>query len=219
MNFIFGVAGSAREVDWLLHDINAQGISRLITTHFVAEDGNSFVGSELNGCPVIADSHFFAEYSDKEVNCFVAIGSPAIRRKIAERLKANTRACFPSIVHPSVICDRRHDSVRIMDGAIIFPGSVITTDVEIGSFVFINTACTVGHDSRIGAFTTISPGVHISGNVTLDENVFIGTGAVILEKISVCARAVIGGGAVVVRSIDQPGTYVGTPAKLLVRKS
>jgi serine acetyltransferase len=43
--------------------------------------------------------------------------------------------------------------------------------------------------------------------------VYIGTNASIKEKISIHSLSTIGLNAGVVKHIEQPGTYVGTPAK------
>jgi acetyltransferase-like isoleucine patch superfamily enzyme len=43
--------------------------------------------------------------------------------------------------------------------------------------------------------------------------VTIGTGATILPGVKIPANTFIGAGSVVFRSIKQPGTYVGNPAK------
>jgi len=217
MNCIFGTAGFAREVDYLIHNLSRAGSSLYDTTHFVAEDGNPLVGTHLKACPVISESEFFSRYANSNANCFIAVGSPAIKRKIVSRLKQHARARFPSLVDPSAHYDRRPGAVRFGEGAIICAMNVLTTDIDVGAFAHLNLDCTVGHDARIGDYSTVSPGVHISGNVTLASDVFVGTGAVLLERLDVCSGVVIGGGAVVRASISQPGTYVGVPAKPLLR--
>ena len=56
-------------------------------------------------------------------------------------------------------------------------------------------------------------GATLAGTVTVGQAVWIGAGAVVSNNVSVCAGCMIGAGAVVVRSIEDPGTYVGVPAR------
>lgn len=207
MNFIIGAAGFAKEVDWLLNDIDSQ----YNIDHFVAKEN---IGNIINGSTIITDEEFEnLSLKNDSSNVFISMGSPAVKYAVYKRLPQQAKLLFPTIIHPSVICDKRKGKITIGDGTIICAGNILTTDITIGDFVHLNLDCTVGHDSIIGDFSTISPGVHISGNVAIGKRVFIGTGAVLLEKISICDDAIIGAGAVVTRPVTEAGTYAGIPAK------
>jgi serine acetyltransferase len=47
----------------------------------------------------------------------------------------------------------------------------------------------------------------------------VGTGARILQQLHLCSQSVIGAGAVVTRSIEEPGTYIGVPARKMEKHS
>lgn len=217
MNFIFGTAGFAKEVDWLTEDIYAKGGLDYRADFFVAEDDNTLVGELINSREVISESEFFKISSkEKIVNCFVAVGKPEIKEKIVTKIKSRCMVCnFPNLIHPDVSFDARLNKVKLGAGNLIFPKSVLTTDILVMDFVLIYLGCTVGHESALGNFTTLSPGVHVSGNVQIGDKVFLGTGAVVLEKISICPNVIIGAGAVVTKDIVLSGTYVGVPVKKL----
>ena len=51
-------------------------------------------------------------------------------------------------------------------------------------------------------------------STTIGHHVSIGSNATILP-VDICAHVVIGAGAVVTKSITEPGTYVGNPARKL----
>lgn len=207
MNFIIGAAGFAKEVDWLLHDIDGQ----YRVDHFVAKEN---IGNMINGSTIISDEEFANLcLKNDSSNVFISMGSPAVKFAVYQRLQQQAKLLFPTIIHPSVLFDKRNGKVAIGEGTILCAGNILTTGITIGSFVHLNLDCTVGHDSSIGDFSTISPGVHISGNVTIGKRVFIGTGAVVLEKISICDDAIIGAGAVVTKPVTEAGTYTGIPAK------
>ncbi len=214
MNFIFGAAGFAKEVDWLIEDLFSVQSIDYRTNKFVAEDGNKLIGTTINSAKVIAESDFLNKYASTENNCFIAVGNPILKEKIVQKIKSvHSKSRFPNLIHPTVSFDRRSSKLILGEGNIICSQSVLTTDIKLFNFVHVNLDCTVGHDSIIGDYTTISPGVHISGNVKISEKVFFGTGAVVLEHVKICAGAKIGAGATVINDINESGTYVGTPAR------
>lgn len=214
MNFIFGTAGFAKEVDWLAEDIYNFGGTDYRPHFFVVEDDNELIGKSINSKPIISESDFALKYGDDINNCFIAVGNPQIKEKIYSNIKSVApKSRFPSLVHPDVSFDKRDNKVIIGEGSIICSRCVLTTDVVVGKFIHLNLGCTVGHDSSIGDFSTISPGVHISGNVNISEKVFIGTGSVIIERLDICSDIVIGASSTVSKNLELPGTYVGLPAR------
>ncbi len=214
MSVIFGSAGFAKEVDWVLHEIFLlNGNSEILNSCFVGKDHN---GEQINNVPVLSEDEYLKSLSGPdEIKAYIAVGSPNIRRKIVENLNGYKQFTFPKLIYPNTQFDKREGKVIIGAGTIICGGVIITTDIVIGSHVHVNINTTIGHDTTIGDFCTLSPGVHISGNVKLGNEVFVGTGAVILERLSISDNVVIGAGSVVTKSITEPGVYVGVPAQKL----
>lgn len=137
-----------------------------------------------------------------------AVGAPAIRREMVEKWSGTT---YASIVSEHSLVDK---TTKVGEGCIIAPGAVLTTNIEVGNHVVINTNVTIGHDSKVGDYATISPGANIAGHVTIEDGVFIGIGAVVSNDISIAKGSVIGAGAVVIDNItDENAVYVGVPAK------
>lgn len=206
MNFIFGAGGFAKEVAWLLSE---PGSGYVLDFYVDLERAGSIHGTE-----VISELDFSEKMQlEQQCNVFICTGDPLLKDKIHQKISLIPGLAFPVIKHASLIYDSRKDCIKIGDGTIICGGNRFTTDIVIGKFVHINPGCTIGHDSIIGDFTTLTPGVHISGNVTVGKKVFIGAGAVILQELTICDNVIIGAGAVVTRSISEPGTYAGVPAK------
>jgi UDP-3-O-[3-hydroxymyristoyl] glucosamine N-acyltransferase len=98
-------------------------------------------------------------------------------------------------------------------GNFICAGTIITSNVTIGSHVHLNLHTTVGHDAIIGDFVTTAPNVNISGNVTIKDGVYLGTASCVREKLTICENVILGMNASVVKDITESGTYVGIPAK------
>jgi len=144
---------------------------------------------------------------------FVAFGDNGLRRRVSEEVRA-AGGRLMTFIHPSAIID---DDVTIGEGVAIIAGAVVNKGAVIGDGVILNTLSSVDHDSVVGAYSHIAVGAHIAGEVKIGESVFIGAGVNIIEDIKVATGSTIGAGAVVVRTITEAGTYVGVPAKKLVR--
>ncbi len=122
---------------------------------------------------------------------------------------------FPIIISNEAIVD---ESVKIDEGTIIMPGSIINIDSSIGKNCIINTGSIIEHNCKIGNHCHIAPGVNISGTVNIGELSFIGTGATIIQKIKIGKNVTIGAGSVVIKDIPDNVIAVGNPAKIIKSK-
>lgn len=145
--------------------------------------------------------------SELEGDVFVAVGNAETRKKLMER-DANRN--FPVLIHPSAVIA---EDVKIRDGSVVMAGAVINPGARIGKGCIINTSSSVDHDCMVGDYVHVSVGAHLSGTVAIGTRTWIGAGAIVSNNVDICADCVIGAGAVVIKDIDEPGTYVGVPAK------
>ena len=150
--------------------------------------------------------------------CVIGIGSPVIRRRIAERFSASVR--FINLVHPSASFGHgQRARVEQSCGVIICSGVRMTRDVKIGCHTIFNLNVTISHDSSVGDFSTLSPQACVLGNVIIGEGVWVGASATVnqgspADPRHIGANVVIGSGAVVVANCDAGKVYVGVPAGL-----
>ena len=214
---IVGTGGFAREILWLLQEINqaqSQG-GRIDPPYrilgFISEESDQQWGTDHGGLPIMGDDAWAFENLERNV-CFIpGVGTPIMRRKIAEKyLEAGFRSL--TLVHPSV---HMADDVTLGQGSILCAGAVLTTNIKMGAFSIVNLNATVGHDCSIGDYSTIHPGVNVSGQVTLGKEVELGTGSALIQGVTVGDGAVIGAGAVVTKDLEGAKTYVGVPARVL----
>lgn len=203
--YIFGTRGFAKEVELILH----HNLGNNAEVFFVAENNSEDLNSTINNRQVISEEQFFA--INEKVECFIAVGSPAIKKKIHLKLKDKTNISFPNLIHKSAVLDERFVEMGI--GNIICSNVSITTNIKIGNFVHINLNCTVGHDSVIDDYVTCSPACNISGNVIINDLTYLGTNCIIIEKKKIVSNVIIGAGSVVIRDLLEAGTYVGAPTK------
>ncbi|MGL5613393.1 acetyltransferase [Cetobacterium sp.] len=203
--YIVGSGGFAREVAWLIEDINEKNPTWVIMG-FIDENEDN-IGKELNGYKVLGN----LEYLNKQERAYVtiAIGTGEIRESISNKIENHE---FSILVHPSVIMSK---FVAIGEGTIICAGNIITTNIEMGNHVIINLDCTIGHDVILKNYATILPSANISGNVVIGEKTTIGTGSAIIQGISIGNQCMIGAGSVVNKAIMDYATAVGIPARVI----
>jgi sugar O-acyltransferase (sialic acid O-acetyltransferase NeuD family) len=194
---IIGSGGFGREVYWSLSLKD-----RADAVFFV--DDKYYDGTNNMIMPL-------SKFNTKEYAVVVAVGNPKDRFDIIQRLPKDTK--YFTHVHTSAqILD---PNVEIGEGSIVCAGTIITTNVKIGKHAHLNLQTMIGHDCEIGDYFTTAPGAKISGNCKIYDCVYIGTNASVKEKITIHSLATIGLNAGVVKNIDQSGTYIGVPAKLL----
>ncbi|MGI6264927.1 MAG: acetyltransferase [Acutalibacteraceae bacterium] len=158
------------------------------------------------GYPVVGA---VADAGRLEGDLFVAIGNGEIRRRIQESLPKERLA---TLIHPRATVAR---DAKIGAGSVVMAGAVVNPGASIGDGVIVNTASSVDHDCAVGDFAHIAVGAHLCGTVEIGADTMIGAGAVVTNNRRVCAGCLIGAGAAVVKDLDQPGTYVGVPARRL----
>jgi sugar O-acyltransferase (sialic acid O-acetyltransferase NeuD family) len=194
---IIGAGGFGREVYWSLSLIER------VNTKFFVDDVYWDDTDDL----ILPLSKF----DPNEFKVVIAVGDPKHRFDISQKLPKQTK--YFTHIHPNV--QILGDNVEIGEGSIICAGTIITTNVKIGKHAHLNLQTTVGHDCEIGDYFTTAPGAKISGNCKIHDMVYVGTNASIKEKLTIHSLTTIGSNAAVVKSIEESGTYIGVPAKLL----
>lgn len=131
------------------------------------------------------------------------------REKLYSEL-SQLHAELPIITSPLAYVSRH---AKIKEGSIIMHGAIINAGATIGSNCIINTDALIEHDAIIGNHCHISTGATINGEAQVCDGCFIGSNATVCETRKICGHTVIGAGATIIRNIDEPGTYIGNPAK------
>lgn len=203
--YIIGAGGFGREVAWLVERINE--VNPTWNLKGFIDDNESLWGSVEGEYRVLGGCEYLKTLG--EVYAVCAIGFAKIRKAVVEKLDGS-RVKFATVIDPSVLMSKR---VKVGEGTIICAGTIITVDIKIGNHVIINLDCTIGHDVDVEDFVSVYPSVNVSGNVLVGQCTELGTGAQIIQGKAIAANSIVGAGAVVVKNIEEPGTYVGSPAK------
>ena len=144
---------------------------------------------------------------------FPAIGNNLIRRKVFSSMK-NQGFEFINAIHPKANLSL---NIQIGNGTLICQGVNINPLAAIGQGVIVNTGAVIEHECCLNNFVHIAPGAVLAGNVSVGENSFIGANAVIKQGVKIGKNVVVGAGAVVLYDLKDDQTYVGNPAKILLK--
>ncbi|MHA3787224.1 PglD-related sugar-binding protein [Flavobacterium hauense] len=171
---IIGAGGVGREILAVLKKYPLQDYALI---GFV-DDGVE-PGTIINGLKVLGGLSWIKENST-DLGAVIAIGNPSVRKKITEAL-SDVSLSFPQVIHPNVSI---HDeqTVKIGKGSYIADGCILTTDIHIANFCFLNTACSLQHDTVIGDYSVLMPGVRITGGASIGSGVYITANCAITTK-------------------------------------
>ncbi|ANU22482.1 acetyltransferase [Planococcus donghaensis] len=172
---------------------------------FLDDDESLKVSLGLDVVGTLKDMHTCIDDWDM----FVAIGKNSLRETIQLKLEAQA-ATIPVLIHPQAIIGK---DVEISKGTVIMAGSVINSSTVIGKGSIINTGSTVDHDNLIENFVHISPGVHIAGTVKIGHGSWLGIGSIVSNNVKIIKNTILGAGSVVIKDINEPGVYIGIPAR------
>lgn len=208
---IFGASGFGREVMPLARMQWRDSGSKY---EIVYVDDHPIFDS-LNGHRVLNYLSWLREPADsRHIN--IAIANSEVRKKLAERCIADGVNFFDVRASNVILLD----DVKVGEGAILCPFSMLTSNIKIGKHFHANIYSYVAHDCVIGDYVTFAPGVMCNGNVVIEDHVYVGTGAVIKqgspsEPLVIGYGAVVGMGAVVTKSVPPNTVVVGNPARLM----
>jgi len=193
---IIGAGGHARSVIALLEQTNFN-IAGIYDESFEKSNTEKISGHSLLG-----------KVPGKEKKIILAIGDNITRKKFFYEFAENI--FVEKIFHPTAIVEMRTSFGK---ANLVFAGSIINTEAKVGDNNIINTRSLIEHEATIGNHNHISVGAIICGRVRIGSCCFIGAGTVVIDKITICDNVTIGANAVVVKNINEPGIYVGNPAR------
>jgi hypothetical protein len=148
--FVLGTGGQARDVAEIA---SASGFRPV----FVTRDPRVIAGWSQDE-EVILESEALQQTGEAFA---VGVGDNRLRAKLAEHLRGGLR--FPSLIHPDTSFGRgQRERVHEREGAVVFPGVRVTTNVSIGDFCSVNVNATLSHDVELGDFASVSPGANIA---------------------------------------------------------
>ena len=204
---IVGAGGLGRETAEAVRAIN----ERSPTWDLVGflDDG---VPSEtvFAGVPVLGPIDLVREMPDAAVVlCTVRSDLYWSRKEIALRLDL-PRDRYATVVHPSAVLP---NGSALGPGSVVLAGVVSTVPTDVGDHVVIMPGTILTHDDRIASFVTFAAAVRLAGGVVVGEGAYLGVGALVREQLNVGRWSLVGMGSVVTRDIPAAEVWVGSPAR------
>ncbi len=204
---LIGAGGCMRELAWQIQTQETDEEWNVVGYVDKEESYEIVVGEQY--IPYLGSDEYLLS-SKEPVNVAICIGDPALREKIARKLKRNPYINFPNILLSGIsMCS----DLKLGEGCIISRGCSVSTNVTLGDFVFLNMEAMVCHDGRIGSFTTLSPRATMAGNVSVGESCYLGMGCTIRQGTQIGKNVMVGMGSVVINNVEENETIVGVPAR------
>lgn len=209
--YIFGTGGFAKEVYFLIQEINHVNYSYEVAGFIDIAPTNTSIAIGSKKYEVQDEKQFFSTTHSNDTVFAIGIGNPKIVQSLLQNY--GHKYNFPNLIHPSAI--GMFETIKLGSGNIITAGCIFTVDINIGSFNIFNLNSTIGHDTTIGNCNVINPGTNISGGVTIGNSNLLGTNSTVLQYVEIGNNNAIGAGAVVNKAIENNKVAVGVPAKII----
>ncbi len=173
---IIGAGGFAREVAWLIENINkSKGQWNLLG--FIDDDENLH-GEKLNGYDILGDIDYLNKLKN-EVYCVIAIGDGKTRKQIVDRINKNRK--FATLIHPDVDLSSTN---LIGEGCIICCGTILTVNKTRKQIVD-----RINKNRKFA--TLIHPDVDLSSTNLIGEGCIICCGTILTVNVALKNHIII----------------------------
>lgn len=207
---LIGSGGCMRELAWqIIEDNKINKKWKIIGYVDEAVPQNDFISIGDYKIPYLGNDEYLINLK-KEANLILSVGNSKLRKKLVEKYSINPHLKYPNLILSNTnVCE----DLVLGKGCIIAMGSIISTNVKIGDFAFINTESLVCHDCNLGSFITLSPRCQLAGAVLIGDNSEVGMNATIIQCINLGNNVIVGAGAIVIKNFESNCTVVGVPAR------
>lgn len=209
---IYGAGGFGKEVACLINLINQKEKLWDIVGYF--DDDIEKRNTIFNGYKVLGGIDDLNKISES-ISIVFSIGSPPIIKNIINKLH-NSYIAFPNIISTDCIF-LESKSIKLGQGNLIMPQSLISCNVIIGDFNLMNCGVSIGHDSTIGSFNSFMSYSKISGEVNIIDSNYFGACSLVLQQKKIGSNTVIGASSVIMRNTEDDNTYLGNPAVKILK--
>lgn len=207
---VYGAGGFGREIACLINRINA--IKPEWNFLGFIDDGMP-IGTRNEYGEVLGGFEYINQYS-KSISVALAIGTPRILQKLAERI-TNPHVSFPDLIDPDVFFLDK-ESVRFGKGNVICAKCVVSCNVTFGDFNIVNIGAGIGHDAVLGSYNVVMPNVNISGGVKIGHSNMFGVKSTVTQYLTVGNGVTVGANSLLIKSAKDSALYMGIPAKKIL---
>lgn len=173
------------------------------------DDDKAKHGNDFCGFPVLGAVDWLLDKADLAV--VIGIAFPRIKALIVNKLAANTKLDFPTLVAKNAWIS---NGTTLGKGVVIYPGTCINYGSVIEDFVVMNMNCSVGHHCTIGKYSSLAPNVSLGGHTTTGFSVELGIGSSSLQGVNIGSQSIVGAQCLVHQNIPENVVAVGVPAAI-----
>ena len=145
---------------------------------------------------------------------FCGIGNVHDKKKTVNIIK-NKGGKFINLIHPQAIIS---PTAKLGIGIAIKAFCVISSDVIIEDFTYLQSSVILGHDVHIGKYCQINSFSFMAGYTRIHDKVTVNAGSRFVQNTTVEENSVVGMGSVVIRRVKKNTTVFGNPAKSIQYK-
>lgn len=160
----------------------------------------------------------YLEGEFENANIFLGVNKPISKFAIYQLFSKQAEKYdleFINIIHKSSAIS---STVQLGRGVHINSLVSVAAFTQIGNFVSINRNASIGHHTKIHDFVTINPGANIAGFVEIGNKSLIGMGVNVLDGINIGENTIVGAGSVVTKNIPDDVIAFGNPC-VVIRKN
>lgn len=150
-------------------------------------------------------------HNNDNKNVFLGVIKPYTKLAVFNKY-SDQKLNFINIIHQTSSVS---STVELGKGILINSLVSIASFTKIGNLVSINRNASVGHHTEIADFVTLSPGTNVAGFVKIGENSLIGMGANVIDGVTIGRDSIIGAGALVTKDIPDGVVAYGNPCKII----
>lgn len=164
------------------------------------------------GYPVIGTDEDLPRMIHEYRNFLITVGqisNPGVRIRLFDQIRS-LGGHLPVIISPNAYVSR---TALVGPGTIVMHHAVVNAEARIGSNCIINTGALIEHESVTGDHCHISTYAILNGQCQVGSRTFIGSRTVLANNVSVADDTLVSAGSVILRSLEQPGTYIGNPLR------
>lgn len=162
---IVGAGGLGKEIACLINDLTDY---KLLGFY---DDGRILGDIILGKYPILGTSEDLLN-SSENIDAVIAFGNPSTRKKMWDKLQGNASLSFPVLIHPQALVMNK-ERIELGKGTVIFPFSILTTDIQLGYNCLVHTRASVHHDVNVGSHSVIMPGARLVMSEQFEEASFV----------------------------------------------
>jgi UDP-3-O-[3-hydroxymyristoyl] glucosamine N-acyltransferase len=158
---------------------------------------------------------FSSEGYDRRLtrNAFMAVGYPAIRRQMVDRL-APLGLDWQTYIDRRCIVGRNAVLGR---GTLVLSFAMVASGVRIGEFTYISSYANIGTGSVVGSFTSLMMGAG-AGESVIGDDCVLGLRSACLDHAALGDGVTVAPYTLVRRAIPAGALVAGSPARIVERQ-